>query len=143
MRRWRSVKDGMSKYVVGTGGISVIIALGLIFVYLAYEVVPLFYPAWVTEAATYRVPGPTDANTLHIATERHLEYAVRFTDDGTVTFFLTETGEVERQIELPIPDGVSITSFAAGEPRSRLVGLGLSDGTVLLLKHTYEEVFDE
>ena len=145
-RRWRGVKDGASKAIVSAGGISVIVALGLIFVYLLIEVVPLFAPASASEAASYPAPGPGEAKTLHIATERHLEYGVRFTDDGAVTFFETTTetttGAVKRRIDLPIPEGVTITSFAAGEPRSRLVGLGLSDGTILLVRHTYEEVHD-
>lgn len=34
LRRRRALKDGVSRYGVGAGGIGVIVALGLIFVYL-------------------------------------------------------------------------------------------------------------
>jgi phosphate transport system permease protein len=137
MRRWRGAKNGFSKYFVGTGGISVIIALGLIFAYLFSEVVPLFRAASIEHVATYQAPG-TDVPTLHVAMERYMEVGVRFAADGSVVFFDPATGEVKKTEQLPIPDGVTITSFAAAEPRTQVVAAGLSNGQFIIVQHDYD-----
>ncbi len=134
MRKWRGVKNSFSRYFVGTGGISVIIALGLIFLYLFIEVVPLFRPASIDHIATYDAPGPPAA-TLHVAMERYMEVGVRFAQDGSVTFFDPHTGEIKLEESLPIPEGVEITSFGAGEPRTQLVAVGLSNGEFIIVQH--------
>jgi len=67
-----------------------------------------------------------------------MEVGVRFVDDGTVVFFEPATGDVIKQERLPIPEGVSITAFEAGEPRTQLVGVGLSNGQFILAKHEYD-----
>jgi len=142
IRRWRGVKNGFSRYFVGLGGISVIIALGLIFVYLFSEVVPLFRPAAVERIATYHVPGP-DSETLHVAMERYMDVGVRFTRGGDIVFFTPETGHVLREHQLSIPEGVEITSFGYGEPRTQLVGFGLSNGQIIVVQHDYDFSFPD
>ncbi|TVQ51487.1 MAG: ABC transporter permease subunit [Phycisphaerales bacterium] len=134
IRKWRGVKNGISRYFVGVGGVSVIIALGLIFLYLFIEVVPLFRAASIEHIATYPAPG-SDAPTLHVAMERYMEVGVRFAQDGSVTFFDPATGEVKLEEMLPIPEGVEITSFGAGEPRTQLVAVGLSNGEFIIVQH--------
>lgn len=135
--RWRrEAKNSFSKYFVGTGGVSVIIALGLIFLYLFSEVVPLFRPASIAHVASYQVPGPA-GETLHVAMERYMEVGVRFAADGSVVFFDPVTGEIKKTERLPIPEGVTITSFAAAEPRTQVVAFGLSDGRFIIAQHDY------
>ena len=141
LRSWRGFKDHFSRIFVGIGGVSVIIALGLIFVYLAYEAVPMMRPASVEVAASYDAPGNGEAGTLAVFLERHQQLAVRFADDGGVTFFRPESGEIVLDERLPIPEGVEITSFARAEPRTGLVALGLSDGTAILARHEYEDTW--
>jgi phosphate transport system permease protein len=138
LRRWRTVKDKAARGFVGMAGVGVVISLATIFFYLLSEVVPLFASAKVEEAVVYDMPGGDHSETLHIATERHLQAAVRFTADGRVIFFEPRTGEHIRTQVLDLPPGVSITSFATGEPRTGLVAFGLSDGTALVLQHKYE-----
>jgi phosphate transport system permease protein len=143
MRRWRGLKDGFSRYFVGAGGISVIIALALIFLYLFYEVAPLLRPASIEPSAEYAVPGPEDACTLHVAMERYREVAVRFADDGSVTFFEPKSGTIKETFRLPIPEGATITSVGAAEPRTQLLAFGLSDGQVIIVKHEYDLKFSD
>ena len=52
-RAWREVKDRIAKYGVAIGGISVILAIVLIFFYLLYVVMPLFQGASLKTEATY------------------------------------------------------------------------------------------
>lgn len=57
LRKWRSFRDGLSLYGVGTGGLGVIFALALIFVYLFYETFPLLKPVTVELQQEYAIPG--------------------------------------------------------------------------------------
>ena len=52
-RAWRETKDRVAKYGVAVGGISVILAIVLIFFYLLYVVMPLFQGASLNTEATY------------------------------------------------------------------------------------------
>ncbi|SEP88053.1 phosphate transport system permease protein [Ectothiorhodospira magna] len=138
LRKWRYFKDGVSRYGVGAGGIGVVFALGLIFVYLFYEVFPLLVPADVSVETRYTVPGDREADTLFLTLERYQELGVRFSSQGVATFFQADDGHIRRQIALPIPEGVAITSFAHGEARQRLVAYGLSDGRAIVGRHAYD-----
>jgi phosphate transport system permease protein len=55
-RRIRHLLDYVAKYVVGAGGLATIVSILGIFVYLVWEVIPLFQPATVTPEL--RVPVP-------------------------------------------------------------------------------------
>jgi len=137
-RRWRIVKDHVARYGVGVGGIGVIIAIVLIFFYLLYVVLPLFYSASTERVASYPIPaGNLSENTRLLALEEQNEIAVRFTADAHAVFFQATSGKVINDIALPVPEGVSVTSFASGNIATGLVAYGLSDGRVLLAKHKY------
>jgi phosphate transport system permease protein len=139
-RRWRAVKDGVSRYTVGTGGISVIVALALIFVYLFSEVGPLLSGASIERRASFDPPGSA-APTLVASTERFREVGFRLAADGSAAFFRVADGRLLSERALPIPEGAAITAFAAAEPRRRLSALGLSDGRVILARDAYDLVF--
>lgn len=141
LRAWRRIKESFSRYFVGIGGVSVIAALGLIFLYLFLEVLPMLLPASMHEAASYPAHGANPTPTFHVAMDRHREAAVRFTAGGQMSFFRPAGGEVLRTSRLPLPEGVEITSFASAEPRTRLCAFGLSDGTAILLRHEYIETY--
>jgi phosphate transport system permease protein len=143
VKRWRALKDRASRWVVGAGGISVILALGLIFLYLFSEVMPMLRPASVHAAGPYAAPGPPGSATLHLAMDRHQEVAVRFGADGDVTFFRPADGHVLVEERLPVPDGITVTSVGRAEPRTRLLAFGLSDGTAVLVKDRYDETYPD
>ncbi|HNP29355.1 MAG TPA: hypothetical protein PKK23_09940, partial [Nitrospirales bacterium] len=46
-RRIRHLFDRVAKYIVGAGGLATIVSILGIFVYLVWEVIPLFQPATV------------------------------------------------------------------------------------------------
>jgi phosphate transport system permease protein len=50
----RMAKDKLFKHVMTFGGLSVIIAISLIFFYLASVVVPIFMPAHMDELQSFR-----------------------------------------------------------------------------------------
>lgn len=136
LRRWRQIKDSMSRVTITAAGLGVVVALATIFIYLLSEVMPIFRDASVEVAETYATPGG-EGDTLFIASERYVEVAVRFTRSGRVVFFEPEGGAVRAEYTLPIPEGVTVTAFGAAEPRTGIVAYGLSDGTALVVKHDY------
>ncbi len=143
MRKWRLFKDRSSKGLVSFGGGSVIVALGLIFVYLFYEVVPMFLPASVERVATYAAPGDSAAETLHLAMERYRQVARRLDSSGTVTYFRPDDGQVIASHRLSIPAGASVTSHGPSESRNQLSALGLSNGQVIIVRDEYDLSFPE
>lgn len=136
-RRWRMFKDVLAKHSVAVGGISVIVAIVLIFFYLMLVVYPLFEPAEAQQAGQFARPG-SQARTLHMAMEEQAEIGVRFSQDGRATFFSTTSGQTIKDVVLPLPDTAQVTSFAVGEPLDQRVAYGLSDGSVLVARHVYK-----
>ncbi len=141
-QRTRILKDHLARYAVTIGGIGVIIAVVLIFFYLLSVVLPLFKPAEIEPVASYRLSAAgTDDQTLHLAMEEQAEIGVRFTRSGLAQFFFTQSGAVMTEEALPLPPGVTITSFASGAPESAIVAFGLSNGTAILARHIYQVSF--
>ncbi len=130
----------MAKHGVAIGGISVIIAIVLIFFYLLLVVFPLFEPAEAEQVGQFDRPGGA-GHTLHMAMEEQAEIGVRFSDDGRATFFETTTGQLVDDQALSLPSSTSITSFAIGEPLDARVGYGLSDGSAVVVRPVYKESY--
>lgn len=142
-RRWRAIKDKLARAFVTIGGLSAIFAILLIFVYLMYEVLPLFKPATIEKAASYELPLSVvekqsgQETTLYMSVEEQAEVGLRVTQSGQAVFFDTKTGQVKDSVSLPIPNQVHVTALAADTPTSRVFALGLSSGQVLLVQHNY------
>lgn len=140
--RWRLLKDFAARHLVAIGGISVIIAILLIFFYLLYIVYPLFIPANAERMGTYAVPGGQQAETLHLASDELGDMAVRYTADGRAVFFRIADGETVEQKRLT-PDGMAAASVAPADPASGELALGLPDGRALVVKHSFEVSFPD
>ncbi len=138
-QRWRLIKDSFARFGVIAGGLSVIVALVLIFFYLLYVVIPLFKPASVEATNHYALPEQTRGKTVLLDVEEQNEVAVRFTDNGQVVFFNVATGKVILNEAIKIPAGAKIVSFAQGSPISEgAVIYGLSNGQAVVVKHQYQ-----
>ena len=142
-QRWRLIKDNLAGKGVVIGGLSVIVAIVLIFFYLLYVVFPLFEAAEAESVSQYNVPAATSGETLLLAMEEQNEIAVRFTDQGKAVFFAVATGKILYQEALAIPEGIEITSFAQGDPTKGIVAYGLSDGRIVIVKHNYKVTYPD
>jgi len=165
-RKVRFVKDKAANLFVATGGIFVIVAVTLIFFYLLYEVVPLFKAATIEPVASYAVPNlvaesadapdqgavdsaqagasqGTKTQTIYLATEEQAEIGLRIDDLANATFFYLADGTVHSTTRLPIPAGTSISSVGEGTGGSRVLALGLSDGSGLVVKHNYKITYPD
>ncbi len=127
----RALKDRMARYFVASGGISVIIAILLIFFYLLYVVIPMFGSAEITEGATYATPG--EGKTIHLGLEEQGTIGVRFTDHGHVIFFNTDSGSIVRDESLDLPANISSISSNLD-----LVVLGLENGSALAVQYKFD-----
>ncbi|MFO8025033.1 ABC transporter permease subunit [Thiohalophilus sp.] len=142
LMRWRMLKDTLARHGVAVGGLGVIVAITLILVYLLAVVLPMFQSASIDKVTDYSVPG-SDERTLHLAMEEQAVVGLRLTDTGRVIFFNTWDGTIRKIVPLPIPDDTQITSWAAGDPASRVLGVGLSNGQALVFKHHYQISFSD
>lgn len=137
-QRWRLIKDNIAEKGVVLGGLSVIVAIALIFFYLLYVVQPLFESANSESIAQYNVPEVALGKTLLLAMEEQNEIAVRFTDQGKAIFFEIATGKTILIESIAIPNGAEIVSFAQGNPATGVVVYGLADGRAIIAKHQYK-----
>jgi phosphate transport system permease protein len=142
LRKWRYLKDRLSRYGVALGGGGVVVALALIFVYLFIEVAPIFRPASLQVASTYPLPGSAADQTLMLSLERYLEIGARVTDGGQVVFFGAASGAVRTTIDLNLP-AAPVTSFGISDPRDDLFAYGLADGTAFVGQLAYRLTYPD
>ena len=133
--RWRHLKDGLARRSVGIGGIAVLGSLLLIFVYLLVEVAPLFSRSGATPVNELQAPGDSGA-TLYLSAEEQSEVGLRVSSSGELTFFALADGGVRLQKRLPIGERTVANISVVAQDKDYLAA-GLSDGSVLLFKHTY------
>ncbi|MEE9356333.1 MAG: ABC transporter permease subunit [Methylococcaceae bacterium] len=131
-QKWRRIKDTIANYSVAAGGLGVIGAILLIFIYLLYVVFPLFLPASIEALTHYNSPKPALGSTLYLNLEEQNEIATRITDQGYFIFFRTEDGKIVQTEQLKLPKNVSISSFASGSKSSGTFAFGLSDGSIMV-----------
>ncbi|MFV9616292.1 MAG: ABC transporter permease subunit [Gammaproteobacteria bacterium] len=127
----RALKDRLTRYFVAAGGISVIVAILLIFFYLLYVVIPMFGSAEIKEKVSYTASA--EAKTLHLGLEEQGTIGVRFTDNAHVIFFNTETGDtvVDEFLDLP----AKISSVGSNLD---IVVLGLENGSALAVRYKFD-----
>jgi phosphate transport system permease protein len=137
-QRWRLLKDKIVGKAVVVGGLSIIVAIVLIFFYLLYVVFPLLLSSHASAVGSYDLPEAALGSSKFLSIEEQNEIAVRFTDTGKAIFFNVDDGHVIRVDTLPIPATTQITSFAHGGVDKGVIAFGLADGRILVVKHEYK-----
>lgn len=140
---WRKLKDRLAAVTITAGGFSVLFAILLIFFYLLYEILPLFRSATTTQGASFAVTklAENPAPPLYLAMEEQNEIGMRLDTSGHIAFFKLSSGESLKTVVPALPAGVAVSSFAVDSEQSRQLGLGLSDGSVLLLRNDYNSSY--
>ncbi len=138
--QWRLLKDRAVTVWMGIGGISVIVAIALIFFYLLYVVLPLFLPADMDQVARYDLPGGQGDATVYLAMEEQNELASRLTDNGRLIFFKTHDGSLIDEQRLPV---TNITAWSQASKATGLMAYGTGDGRALIFKTAYRVSFPE
>jgi phosphate transport system permease protein len=144
LRKLRGIRDGVSRYGVGTAGLGVIFALALIFVYLFYEAFPLLKPVSMDVAHEISLPAGEDPSpSVHLTLDRFEEIGGRFSAAGAITFFAADTGRILFREQVAMPKGASVSAFGRSESRKSLFVYGFTDGSVLPLKVEYDQTYPD
>jgi phosphate transport system permease protein len=137
-RRMRAFMDRLTRWYVLVGGLAVLAAITLIFFYLAYVVAPLFKGADLSPQTTQKPAWMQDAGKpLILTVEEQNQIGMRVSDKGEALFFNLSDGVELKRVALPVPAGVRVTSVGQDQPGKPLLAVGLSDGGVLVFKHSY------
>ncbi len=136
--RQRKIKDKLADLLIGAGGMFVILAIALIFFYLLVEVWPLFQSPRVEQGRSYASTAPAGFVDL----DEYNTTGMRLTPAGTLDFFNVGDGKSIGEAKLPLPEGVSISSVSHGAVTGGLLGVGLSNGKVLVLRASYAVDYD-
>lgn len=137
LRRWRSIKDGISKYGIALAGISVVVALATIFIYLFSEVGPLLSSASVEKKSSYTQSIANSDKVLLTNLDRYSEVALAVDNTGTAVFFNPQTGATQLKVQISLPESSAISAYAKGQPRSGIFALALNDGRGVVVRHDY------
>lgn len=134
LRRWRRLKDLLSRYSIAFAGVSVVLTFAGIFFYLFAEAAPMLSSAKVEKLQSY---PSVQSQPIFSNLERYGEIGLVVDSTGTMQFFTATTGQLLLTTPLNIPANTAVTSFAKGEPRSGLLAFGLSNGQVIVVRHEY------
>ncbi|MFP5431477.1 MAG: phosphate ABC transporter permease, partial [Gammaproteobacteria bacterium] len=117
----------------------VLLAITVIFFYLLYEVWPLFQSAKVEPQARHA----TATVAAHVDIDEYRETGIRIEADGRVQYFRVGDNSSLGEARLPLPDGVTVSTVVRGSITSALVGLGLSDGRLLVVQPVYDTALSQ
>lgn len=134
LARRRRFKDRLVNGAIGGGGMFVLLAITVIFFYLLYEVWPLFESAKVEPQGRHA----TATVAAHVDIDEYRETGIRIESDGRVQYFRVGDNSSLGEVRLPLPEGVTVSTVARGSITSALVGLGLSDGRLLVVQPVYD-----
>ena len=141
-RRMRHLYDRVAKGTIAVGGVGVIATLLLIFLYLFYEVLPLFGKAGVEAVSEYRIAQFAQSQALHRAINEQAQSAMRLDDSGSATFFDLIDGRISAEIELLTNSDAAVSSFALDSQQTGIFALGLADGEVIVAQYSWENEFE-
>lgn len=140
-RKLRHFYDQSASVAIAIGGVSVILAIMLIFMYLFYEVLPLFESATLNKLGEYEIENRANSTSLHLAIEEQSEVGMRIGDQGDILFFDVADGSTVAFMEVSLPAGVSIEHFALDTEESGIFALGLANGDALVAQYGYDTTF--
>ncbi len=135
--RLRRTIDRLMTIVVSMGGISVIIAVSLIFFYLLAVVFPLFKGVNVEHVSDYVFDSAAE-HLLQLGVEERGEIVMFLTTRGGLKFVDTQEHHILAQEHLPVPDGTRLVSGIMVDESDGLSAVGLSDGTILVYRPRYK-----
>lgn len=138
MNHARALKNKITSFSMAVGGISVILAIVLIFFYLAYVIYPLFLSAEMEKTTSYPLPDATQGKTLHLAVEEQNTIAARFTEQAKTVFFDVNTGLINQTVDINLPQNSKISSFTTSRLAKGFVAFGLTNGQIVFAQHKYK-----
>jgi phosphate transport system permease protein len=132
-RQIRSITDGLTNVIIKTGGISIILCILGMCIFLVKEVIPLFQPphATLTEPiALSPLEHPSTSALIGIDEHQELAYVLR--GDSLEFVFLEEGKSAVSKVPSRglLPDG-SVTALARALGKGHQLAMGTEDGRVI------------
>ncbi|GLS82947.1 ABC transporter permease subunit [Paraferrimonas haliotis] len=133
----RRIKDKLTQYSVSLGGIAVLFALVLIFIYLAYIVKPLFDSATISSIDA--IEYTSSERTLALGADDQAQLIYRVTDSGRVEYFDSSTNNrgMVRRFELPQGEGELVSYTSTTHAQQQLQVFGNDRGQVLVVQPSF------
>ena len=131
--RLRIVVDKAFAAVMAIGGIAVIIAISLIFLYLFYVVLPLFQRVQIENGGRVEVG---ERRTLHTTLDEYAEIVLSVGDDGSYRFRKLADGVVLEEGRL-LDEGQAALALRAGDLAARTLFVATAGGRVQIARADY------
>lgn len=135
-RNWRMFKDKAFAITMAVGGISVIVAIVMIFFYLFYVVVPMFAGARIEQQADYALPFQ-GGDIAHLVLDEYAEVGLALTNSGAFAFFSALDGAPIEQGQIAHSDTSTVHSISAGDPAAGYIYVAFEDGKLVVVKPNY------
>lgn len=131
--------DRLMTGLIMIGGVSIIVAVFFIFVFIAFKITPLFRAAQVEGVRTLVIPDK-DVLSFGISESRDLIYLL--TQDGSLYFVPKDENDPRGifTVDKPLPDDFELLSFYHDKLRDRLV-LTSTDGRVQIKELSFRSDF--
>jgi phosphate transport system permease protein len=127
-RKSVATSNAAAHALISFGGISTIIAVLLVCVFLVSVVVPLFLPSKVKESGEFRFSGDTStAAVQYVALNDYLTMGWRYSPDGLLQAFRLDTGA---PLDVLRPLGDRVPTAVAFDARQGLAAFGFADGSI-------------
>ena len=130
---WRILKDKVFAAAMGVGGVTVIVAILLIFFYLIYEVFPLFRGATIEPLSAYDLGAPGSA---HLALDEYAEIGLSVDARGRYTFFHAHSGHTIARADLA--GDHTVNAISVGDPADHTIAIATAGGRVFIARPEYE-----
>ncbi len=130
--------DRAMNHFIKVGGISIIAAVFGIFIFIFWQVMPLFQGAQVTPLRTISLPP---ADYVGLGADEWTELPFAISQSGALTFIDTEAGDAVWAPTNVLPDEISISSLAYLAGRQQIV-MATDSGTVTFVNLQYEAAFE-
>ena len=127
----RKISDRLARYGIAIGGMSVIMAVGLICFYLLWVVLPIFKSATIDLEQEYTW---SQQNIMHLNVEEYGEIAFALDAKGQMQFTDVATHDVIAESQLPQQQ--SIMAFAQLDLKG-MMAVAYKDGSVQLMQQDY------
>ena len=132
--RRRRIKDRFANVTIAFGGVFIIVAIALIFFYLLFESWPLFRDADFRKERTY---AATAQPALWVDMDEYNQTGMRLDPGGKLVFFKVADGAAIGERQLTLPAGVTVSRVVRSAVMQGVVGVGLSNGQLLVFKPDY------
>ncbi|WP_090897136.1 ABC transporter permease subunit [Candidatus Nitrospira nitrificans] len=131
-RQIRSITDGLTNVIIKTGGISIILCILGMCIFLVKEVVPLFQPSYATPAEPITLsPLDRPSASALIGVDEHQELAYVLRGDALEFVFLGDAGSAAHSPSRSLLPGGSVTASARAFGKGHSLAVGTEDGRVI------------